>query len=72
MQDIIVSINKNILRVSTVDKEASLKTALVDVPKDIVEDTRIIDPNGLSTILGNLISQVSSLGKSKIGLNFLI
>ncbi|MBW6441993.1 LytR C-terminal domain-containing protein [Patescibacteria group bacterium] len=72
MQDIIVSINKNILRVSTVDKEASLKTALVDVPKDIVDDTRIIDPNGLSTILDNLVSQVSSLGKSKLSLNFLI
>ncbi len=72
MQDLIVSLNKNILRLSTIDKEVNLKTASVEIPKEIVDETRILNPEGLSDILNNLILQVSSLNKSKLSLNFII
>lgn len=72
MQDLIISINKNTLRVSNIDREASLRTIVAEIPKEIVDETRIIDPQGLSDILGNLIPQVSSLNKNKLSLNFLM
>jgi hypothetical protein len=72
MQDIFVSINKNITRLSTVDKDASLRTTLVDVPKDVVNDSRINDPEALAGILNDLLPHVTSLSKSRLGLNFVI
>lgn len=72
MQDLIVSINKNILKISTIDKEAQLKTAVVNIPKELVNDTRIIDPKGFSNLLDQAISQVSVLSKNKLGLNFVM
>ncbi len=72
MQDLVVSINKNTLKISTIDKEAQLKTAIVDVPKELVDDTRIIDPKGFSNILDRAVSQVSVLSKNKLGLNFVM
>jgi len=72
MQDLVVSINKNILKISTIDKEAQLKTAVVNIPKELVDDTRIIDPKGFSNLLDQSISQVSVLSKNKLGLNFIM
>lgn len=72
MQDLIVSLNKNILRLSTIDKEVNLKTASTEVPKEVADETRILNPEGLSDILNNLILQVSSLNKSKLSLNFIV
>lgn len=72
MQDLVVSINKNTLRISTIDKEAQLKTAVVDIPKELVYDTRIIDPKRFSNLLDESISQVTSLSKNKLGLNFVM
>lgn len=72
MQDLVVSINKNTLRISTIDKEAQLKTAVVDIPKELVDDTRIIDPKRFSNLLDESISQVTSLSKNKLGLNFVM
>jgi len=72
MQDLVVSINKNILKISTIDKEAQLKTAMLNVPKELVDDTRIIDPKGFSNLLEKSISQVSVLSKNKLGLNFVM
>jgi len=72
MQDLILSINKNTLKISTIDKEANLKTASIIVPKEYIDDTRILDPKGFSSILEDAVSQVSSLSKNKIGLNFIM
>ena len=72
MQDLIVSINKNLLRISTVDKEAVLKTASIEIPKEVVEETRIINPVGLAEIIDNLLPQVTSLNKSRLSLNFVM
>ena len=71
MQDIFVSINKNVVRVSTVDKDASLRTTLVDVSKDIVKDTRIVDSEALSSILSGLLPHVTSLTRNRVSLNFI-
>ena len=68
----VVTLNKNTLKISTIDKEAQLKTAIVDVPKELVDDTRIIDPKGFSNILDQAVSQVSVLSKNKLGLNFVM
>ncbi len=72
MQDLILSINKNTLKISTIDKEANLKTASVVIPKECVDDTRIVDPKGFSSFLEDAVSQVSSLSKNKLGLNFVM
>ena len=72
MQDLIISLNKNVIRLSTVDKEASLRTTLVDISKDFADDTRIIDSIGFSQILGDLISQISTLTKNKLSLTFVM
>jgi len=72
MQDLIISLNKNVIRLSTIDKETSLRTTLVDVSKEVADDTRIIDTAGFSLILGELIPQISSLTKNKLSLNFIM
>ena len=72
MQDLIISINKNILKISTVDKEAILNTASIELPSEVVDSTRVINPSGFAGILDNIIPQVTSLGKNKLGLNFIM
>lgn len=72
MQDIFVSINKNVVRLSTVDKDASLRTTLIDVPKDVVNDTKIINADGLALLLNELLPHVTTLTRNKLGLNFVI
>jgi hypothetical protein len=72
MQDLIVSLNKNVVRVSTVDKDTVLRTTLVDVPKETADDTRIINPSSFSEVLNGLIPQITSLSKSRMSLNFVV
>ncbi len=72
MQDLIVAINKNTIRLSTVDKDAVLKTVSSDISKDIVEDTRIISPAGLSGIVESLISKLLGSNKNKFSLSFIM
>lgn len=72
MQDIFVSINKNVVRLSTVDKDACLRTTLIDVPKGVVDDTRIVNSEGLSSVLNELLPHVTTLTKNRLGLNFVI
>ena len=55
MQDLIISINNNILRISLIDEDAVLKSAVMEISQDIVNDSRILDPQGLSLIIGDLI-----------------
>ena len=72
MQDLLVSLNKNVIRLSTVDKNTALITALVDVPGEVANDTRITDPKAFSDILNALIPQVSTLSKNKLSLNVVL
>ena len=72
MQDLLVSLNKNVVRISTVDKDTVLRTTLVDVPKEVVDDTKIIDSSSFSQVLNNLLPQISSLTKSRVSLNFVV
>ncbi len=72
MQDLLVSLNKNVIRLSTVDKDTVLRTTLVDVPKETADDTKIIDSSSFAQILNGLIPQISSLTKNKMSLNFVV
>jgi len=72
MQDLLVSINRNVIRLSTVDKDNLLRTTLVDVSKDVVDDTRVVDPGKLSASLNDLLPHISSLTKSRLSLNFVL
>lgn len=72
MQDLIVSLNKNVVRLSTIDKDTVLRTTLVDVPRETADDTKIVDPSSFSEILNGLIPQISSLTKNKMSLNFVV
>jgi hypothetical protein len=72
MQDLIVSLNKNVIRLSTVDKDTVLRTTLVDVSKETVDDTRILDSASFSEILNGLIPQITTISKNKMSLNFVV
>ena len=72
MQDLIISINNNILRISLIDKNAVLKSAVTEVSQDIVNDSRILDPQGLSLIIGDLIPTLTPLKTNKLRLNFIL
>jgi len=72
MQDLIVSINNNTLRISLIDKDAVLKNAVVEVSQDIVNDSQILNPQGLSLIIGDLIPTLTSLKTNKLRLNFIL
>ncbi|MBU0534932.1 LytR C-terminal domain-containing protein [Patescibacteria group bacterium] len=72
MQDIFISINKNVARLSTVDKDASLRTTLIDVSKDVVNDTKIVNSEAFAIVLNELLPHITTLTKNKVGLNFVI
>lgn len=72
MQDLLVSLNKNVVRISTVDKNTVLRTTLVDVPKETADDTRVLDSVAFSQILHGLLPQISALSKNKLSLNFVV
>lgn len=72
MQDLIISINKNRLKITTVDKEAVLKTVSIEVPREVVDETRILNPNATAEMIENLLPQITTLNKSKLSLNFIM
>lgn len=72
MQDLIVSLNKNVVRISTVDKDTVLRTTLVDVPKEAANDTRILDSASFSKVLSGLLPQITTITKNKMSLNFVV
>lgn len=72
MQDLLVSLNKNVVRVSTIDKDTVLRTTLVDVPKETADDTKILDSSSFAQILNGLFPQITSLTKNRMSLNFVV
>ncbi|MFZ2664599.1 MAG: LytR C-terminal domain-containing protein [Patescibacteria group bacterium] len=72
MQDLIISLNKNVVRISTVDKDTVLRTTLVDVPRETVDDTKILNSSSFSQILSGLLPQITTLTKNKMSLNFVV
>ncbi|MFC1700478.1 hypothetical protein ACFLZ4_02460 [Patescibacteria group bacterium] len=72
MQDLIISINKNVLRLSTIDQETELRTALVDLPKGAVSDSIIKDPPKVSEGIENILGSVTEQNKQKLSLSFVM
>ena len=72
MQDLIISINKNVLRLSTIDQETTLKTALIDLPKEAVSDSIIKDPKEVAENIQSILGSVTQLNKQKLSLTFVM
>lgn len=72
MQDLIISINKNVLRLSTIDQETTLKTALVDISRDAVSDSIINDPKEVAQSIQSILGSVTELPKQKLSLSFVM
>lgn len=71
MLDLIVSVNKNILKISYLDKDGfhSFQQLLTDT---VAHDSRIADAYNFSQVLESLISQLTTTSKTKIRLNFVL
>jgi hypothetical protein len=72
MQDLIISINKNVLRLSTIDQETELRVALIDLPKGAVSDSIIKDPKKVVDSIQEILGSVTEQKKQKLALNFVM
>ena len=71
MQDLVLSLNKNVLKVVILDK-SGLKTLSTEISKAIAEDSRIIDAHSFAETVDQMISQLSLHQRRKLALNFVI
>ena len=69
MQEIVVSLNKNLLKVINVEEE-NLFTTSSDVSVEIVNDSAIKDPNLFARKLEELIPKVTEKNKEAVKINF--
>ena len=72
MQEIIISLNSNVLKVSTLDSEGSFLGFTRELDKDIVENTFIKDVQAFSGQLDSLIADNIKVSNSKLNLNFIL
>jgi hypothetical protein len=71
MQDLIVSLNENELKISAL-KEGAFGSVVKEVSKNIVNDSRIVDQEQFATILHESITELFGKTKGKYRLNFVI
>ena len=71
MQDLIVSLSENILKVSTIENK-EFKGVSADVTKEVVNDYKILDLNEFSTALKELVSAVTTKNPRSLSLNILV
>lgn len=71
MADLIVSLNKNQLKLSF-NSDAGFEGRVFDVPSELVNDSRIIDPENFSAFCKNAINEFSTPGVKKSQLVFLV
>jgi hypothetical protein len=71
MQDVIVSLNSNVLKVTTLYKN-EFKTADKKLPADTVEDSLITNTDNFSVELSQLLNAVNATKKSSIRINFVV
>ncbi len=71
MQDLIVSLSENILKVSTIENK-EFKGVSADVTKEVVNDYKILNVVEFSTILKDLITTVTAKNPRSLSLNILI
>lgn len=71
MQDIICSVYKNILRLSTIDKNG-LKTVFTQVPSEIVNHTEIIDGHDFAKLIEDQLAKLTTAKRNKLTFTFLV
>ena len=71
MQDLIVSLSENVLKVSTIENK-EFKGVSADINKQVVDDYEILDPQEFSIILKELISAVTTKNPRSLSLNILV
>ncbi|MFC1755932.1 LytR C-terminal domain-containing protein [Patescibacteria group bacterium] len=71
MQDLIVSLSENVLKVSTIENK-EFKGVSADVNKEVVDDYKILDPKEFSVVLKELISAVTTKNPRSLSLNILV
>ncbi len=69
MQDIYLSLSSNKLRLSTVDSKTGFKSLVVDLTKNVVHNTRIIDVYTFGSILSEAATRLTGLSNKKLLLN---
>jgi hypothetical protein len=69
MNDLVISLNNNILKLSYVYKEG-LKTLEKVVDNSVVEDTKIINLEEYSKVLSEMIDELSGKSRKKVKLSF--
>jgi len=69
MNDLIVSLSKNALKVTLVDQNGLAKIEK-EVTEDICKDTQIVNVESFTALLDQVISEVSSQQNKKLRLNF--
>ena len=72
MHDLIVSVNKGALKLSTIDKNGQLKTFTCQLSAEVVDDSVILDSTAFAKILGESLSQLDSTLKNKLATNFVV
>jgi hypothetical protein len=71
MQDLFVSLNRNLLKLTTVGKNGFISVS-TDVPRDIAASSRILDVASFSGVLAPLIAQIPMESHTKPTLNFIV
>ncbi len=71
MQDVIVSLNGNVVKVTTLHNN-EFKNAVKEISKEVVSDSKILDIEAFSNILSEQLHNVVSSKKSKYRLNFVV
>jgi len=71
MQDLIISLSENVLKVSTIENK-EFKGVSADVTKEVVNDYKILDTAEFSKALKELVSAVTTKSPRNLSLNILV
>lgn len=71
MQDIYLSLNNNILRISTLNKDG-LKLISQTLPSEMVSDTKLLDVPGFSAEVKKVIGQITGQSVPKVAINVVV
>ncbi|OGC78052.1 hypothetical protein A2619_03160 [candidate division WWE3 bacterium RIFOXYD1_FULL_39_9] len=71
MNDLVVSINKNVLKLTAIIND-SLQSFSIETPKDSINDSKIVNVEQAAELLGKFISDSIKVTKKKFSLSFIV
>lgn len=71
MQDLIISLSENLLKISTIHK-GEFSAVSAELEPNVANDNKILDLETYKTALSDLISQVTKTSKRNLNLNFVV